>query len=765
MTVNNIYAPPQYTCDGTARTFSFPFPFFDLSDLSVQIFDPTTETITVPSQNGAGIYDFAVNGTADPSGTGEFLYASVVLNNAPPSGQVLTVFRNVTATQNSVFTDFAPLPAKALEAALDRLTIIAQQLAATTARALVLPVGDTASTTLPDQTERANGAMVFDAQGNPAVGQMPASGVISTAMQPVTEAASLAAALQLLDGVPAIASIAALRLNVQAFPAVYVENFYAGIAGGGDLFWWKTTDTTSADNGGTIIVDASGHRYYRALGARVPSVIDFGAGTTSADYVNDAAFAAASVVNSIYVPAGTFTKTTPISTPQFWGPGVIEVDGDIGNPLQNLSPTPTLPPPPQNLAPNSQAEVISSFGASQRMNVAGTALMATMAMSGYTTGSNTVVLTLAGSQLTGDMKVGDLVNVTGAGVDVGLTSAPLRVQSFVANTSITVKLPFGRVAASSTTGTITNVTPGLAASAGNGDACDGWNKTTTLWFWREDNAANVPPNISYAFGVQKNAATTENLGIEWPASHPHPGVPMVIPKGRQIVFGANVFQKIKGGSGTWYPYISTDGTGGGTFRGPSGTGQAYQWSEVTAMIPTDATSIVVGIGFAGAVGDVYYVAQPVLTYGSFIGPSNYIKPRGEKIIPIAGISLITWRGASFSFPSTLDDQNTYSFTVDVFAESGGSLAPTIHALDMQLEGINSQAVVTGNTIARLIAFRSDPAAPTVFAPVMRQTVSNVAMETSGTLVLDGSGRVLCYSGIASDPWFYVSMDTWGYLLA
>lgn len=75
-----------------------------------------------------------------------------------------------------------------------------------------------------------------------------------------------------------IASIAALRAATSSTvtaPMVYVQGYYAGSDGGEGPFW-LSSDTTSADNGGTIVVDASGRRWYRETGGQSWSAAWFG---------------------------------------------------------------------------------------------------------------------------------------------------------------------------------------------------------------------------------------------------------------------------------------------------------------------------------------------------------------------------------------------------------------------------------------------------------------------------------------------------------
>lgn len=60
-----------------------------------------------------------------------------------------------------------------------------------------------------------------------------------------------------------IPTIAALRLAESPFPLVYVKGYRTAGDGGEGNFYYVESDTTSVDDGGSIIVNASGNRYYR----------------------------------------------------------------------------------------------------------------------------------------------------------------------------------------------------------------------------------------------------------------------------------------------------------------------------------------------------------------------------------------------------------------------------------------------------------------------------------------------------------------------
>jgi hypothetical protein len=77
------------------------------------------------------------------------------------------------------------------------------------------------------------------------------------------------------QNVTSLPNVAALRANTIAYPAIYVSGYYSNNDGGQGVFVYNSTDTTNPDNGGTIIVDAAGHRYDREAVMLTP--LQFGA--------------------------------------------------------------------------------------------------------------------------------------------------------------------------------------------------------------------------------------------------------------------------------------------------------------------------------------------------------------------------------------------------------------------------------------------------------------------------------------------------------
>ena len=113
--------------------------------------------------------------------------------------------------------------------------------------------------------------------------------------------------------------------NLQAFEGgagsavVFVEGYYNPADGGGGMYVYIPTDTTSPSNGGTIIIDALGHRYYLAY-TGVLSVKQFGAkgnGTTDDTAAFKAAIEAAPGILYVPTPSNFYLTSSPLDLNNF----------------------------------------------------------------------------------------------------------------------------------------------------------------------------------------------------------------------------------------------------------------------------------------------------------------------------------------------------------------------------------------------------------------------------------------------------------------
>ena len=104
-----------------------------------------------------------------------------------------------------------------------------------------------------------------------------------------------------------ITNIATLRANTATTPNVYwVDGYYNNADGGEGFFILMASDTTSADNGGTILVDAAGNRWYRETGGLPLNCRWFGAAGGGVGDDTSALQAMLNVGNAWYIPPGTY---------------------------------------------------------------------------------------------------------------------------------------------------------------------------------------------------------------------------------------------------------------------------------------------------------------------------------------------------------------------------------------------------------------------------------------------------------------------------
>ena len=179
MTVSTSTAKAgPYAGSGTTGPFTVPFRFLENSHLRV-IKRSTTgvETDLVLTT------DYTVSGAGSASGT-------VTLTRPLLTGEKLTILRNVPLTQDADYVAGDAFPAETHERALDKLTMITQQLAEQAGRSIKAPITDGAlNMTLPAAGERAGRVLAFDkTTGAPEVGPS------------ITEMQSLATAINIADG-------------------------------------------------------------------------------------------------------------------------------------------------------------------------------------------------------------------------------------------------------------------------------------------------------------------------------------------------------------------------------------------------------------------------------------------------------------------------------------------------------------------------------------------------------------------------------------
>ncbi len=142
--------------DGSTPTIAFNRKVFNSTDIKGFKYDTTTyvETALV---NGT---DFTVAGAGDTSSG-----VTITPDSAIPTGTNWVMYSDAGNAQATTLTTAGEFPAKSLEYTFDKLAIGTQEADGKADRALKLPISDTASTEIPNATDRASKVLGFDANG------------------------------------------------------------------------------------------------------------------------------------------------------------------------------------------------------------------------------------------------------------------------------------------------------------------------------------------------------------------------------------------------------------------------------------------------------------------------------------------------------------------------------------------------------------------------------------------------------------------------
>jgi polygalacturonase len=264
MTVSTTTSRIAYDGDGATVAFAVPFPFFAAGELEVIERETSGGVETVKTLDT----HYTVAGGNGGAGT-------VTALSPPPTGVQWVIRRKTARTQSTDYTPNDPFPAETHEKALDRLTMIGQELGEESDRALKFPKTDTAGLlpTLPASIARAGHVLAFDDTGAPIVSAKSLS-------QLETEA----------DAAATSASAAATSASAAAASATNAATSAAG----------ASASAVSAAGSATIAA-AYAEKNVKTYGALGDGVTDDTAAFTTA--------IAAAAGGVLVVPEGTFIVT------------------------------------------------------------------------------------------------------------------------------------------------------------------------------------------------------------------------------------------------------------------------------------------------------------------------------------------------------------------------------------------------------------------------------------------------------------------------
>ena len=165
MTISSTTTKNSYS--GNASTVAFAYGFFIPASTDIQvIIRSSTGTETVKAE-GTGSANYGISGVGASGG------GTVTFVTAPASGETVVLRRNTAKTQATDYVANDPFPAETHEAALDKLTIVGQDLQEQVDRSIKLSRTNTMTSTefTNSSADRASKILAFDSSGELAVTQ------------------------------------------------------------------------------------------------------------------------------------------------------------------------------------------------------------------------------------------------------------------------------------------------------------------------------------------------------------------------------------------------------------------------------------------------------------------------------------------------------------------------------------------------------------------------------------------------------------------
>ena len=197
MTISSNIPRVPFACNGVTTDFPFPYPVFNLDDLTV------IETVTLTGVETPKVTPTDWIAPETPEADGSYpLGVTLRFLVAPPSTVGLTIINDPDATQPVDLTDNGALPVDSqVERPLDRVTLIIQRVLDKINRTLRQPEGDAVQIgLLPAKVLRVSKYAGYDGNGDPVSLDAPTGTSITTAFsQTLLDDATAAAARATLE--------------------------------------------------------------------------------------------------------------------------------------------------------------------------------------------------------------------------------------------------------------------------------------------------------------------------------------------------------------------------------------------------------------------------------------------------------------------------------------------------------------------------------------------------------------------------------------
>ena len=160
MTISSTTTKNTYSGNGSTTAFAYGFKIFASSDIKVYI--RSSAGVETLKSEGSGSANYGISGVGETSG------GTVTFVTAPASGETVVLIRDTSQVQSTDYVENDPFSAADHENALDRLTMISQEMQEEMDRSF--KISKTSTITTPEFTDdaatRASKLLGFSSDGN-----------------------------------------------------------------------------------------------------------------------------------------------------------------------------------------------------------------------------------------------------------------------------------------------------------------------------------------------------------------------------------------------------------------------------------------------------------------------------------------------------------------------------------------------------------------------------------------------------------------------
>lgn len=164
-TVSSTSCRTSASCNGSTTAFTFTFPIVDSSDLVVILRNTTTGAESIQTE----VTNYLVSATNNDYANGGTV---TTVGDAWASGQTVLILRDTPDTQAANLDDSGVLRLETVEAGLDKLTLLVQQVQEQVNRSIYAPRTDDMDAldmVMPSTVDRASQYLGFNSNGEPTV--------------------------------------------------------------------------------------------------------------------------------------------------------------------------------------------------------------------------------------------------------------------------------------------------------------------------------------------------------------------------------------------------------------------------------------------------------------------------------------------------------------------------------------------------------------------------------------------------------------------